>query len=335
MLCLLAAVTALRAAAMSRRRLAAHDALLSLFKDVVAVALPSATLHVDAAVGDLPAEYGLPSKSEFAKLRPDRLQLAHDGGDGDGVGSSSDGSRHPRRRGDDRAAARARPLPRAQALKYRRLCAATRARSCSSSPSAPTVRCTPSRARSSRCSSARTRAPPTLPRRAPTSPERPGARRVYGGRRRRAARRDAARAATRADAALRFEDMEPQATTGGRGLYHLVVLPKTAILRCTARVLVRRLGRHGPGPAAAARRDGRLRQVGTQICEHGVVHALDAEVVDGAIVFMGAPKRSILGRSSWSRAFRTATGDASGGRRGRRVIGYVRDGTELPDRFLE
>ena len=92
MLCLVAAVTALRAAAMSRRRLAAHDALLSLFKDVVAVALPSATLHVDAAVGDLPAEYGLPSGSEFSKLRPDLVCKFADGGDGDGVGSSSDGS---------------------------------------------------------------------------------------------------------------------------------------------------------------------------------------------------------------------------------------------------
>ena len=45
MICLLAAVTALRAAAVGRRRLAAHDALLSLLRDAVAVALPMATLH--------------------------------------------------------------------------------------------------------------------------------------------------------------------------------------------------------------------------------------------------------------------------------------------------
>ena len=342
MLCLIAAVTALRAAAMSRRRLAAHDALLSLLRDAVAVALPSAAMHVDAAVGELPAEYSMPSGSEFAKLRPDLVCKFADGGDGDGVGSSSDGSS-----GILVGEVTIVPPPalgryyERKRSKYRRLIAAT--------PGAQLLVVAvgtdgalhpESRAQLAMLVGSEARAADFAAACADIARERPGARRVYARATPPAPRAVTRRGRRRArDAVLRFEDMELQATTGGRGLYHLVAQLEDGDFVmyqegswCVDSVVV------GPGdpPRLRAAMVDCVQVKCTQTCEHGVVHAFDAEVVDGAIVcHEGAeeidfgPEQLVARIPNGDGAMRMEVDEAD------ELIRYVRDGTELPDRFLE
>ena len=141
------------------------------------------------------------------------------------------------------------------------------------------------------------------------------------------------------DAVLRFEDMELQATTGGRGLYHLVAQLEDGDFVmyqegswCVDSVVV------GPGdpPRLRAAMVDCVQVKCTQTCEHGVVHAFDAEVVDGAIVcHEGAeeidfgPEQLVARIPNGDGAMRVEVDEAD------ELIGYVRDGTELPDRFLE
>jgi len=138
---------------------------------------------------------------------------------------------------------------------------------------------------------------------------------------------------------LRFEDMELQATTGGRGLYHLVAQLEDGDFVmyqegswCVDSVVV------GPGdpPRLRAAMVDCVQVKCTQTCEHGVVHAFDAEVVDGAIVcHEGAeeidfgPEQLVARIPNGDGAMRMEVDEAD------ELIGYCRDGTELPDRFLE
>ena len=332
MICLLAAVTALRAAAVGRRRLAAHDALLSLLRDAVAVALPSAAMHVDAAVGELPAEYSMPSGSEFAKLRPDLVCRFADAAGSDRVlvgevtivPPPALGRYYERKRS-----------------KYRRLCAAT--------PGAQLLVVAvgtdgalhpESRAQLAMLVGSEARAADFAVACADIARERPGARRVYARATPPAPRAVTRRGRRRArDAVLRFEDMELQATTGGRGLYHLVAQLEDGDFVmyqegswCVDSVVV------GPGdpPRLRAAMVDCVQVKCTQTCEHGVVHAFDAEVVDGAIVCReGAeeidfgPEQLVARIPNGDGAMRMEVDEAD------ELIGYVRDGTELPDRFLE
>ena len=332
MICLLAAVTALRAAAVGRRRLAAHDALLSLLRDAVAVALPMATLHVDAAVGELPAEYSMPSGSEFAKLRPDLVCKFADAAGSDSilvgevtiVPPPALGRYYERKRS-----------------KYRRLCAAT--------PGAQLLVVAvgtdgalhpESRAQLAMLVGSEARAADFAAACADIARERPGARRVYARATPPATRAVTRRGRRRArDAVLRFEDMELQATTGGRGLYHLVAQLEDGDFVmyqegswCVDSVVV------GPGdpPRLRAAMVDCVQVKCTQTCEHGVVHAFDAEVVDGAIVcHEGAeeidfgPEQLVARIPNGDGAMRVEVDEAD------ELIGYCRDGTELPDRFLE
>ena len=170
--------------------------------------------------------------------------------------------------------------------------------------------------------------------------ERPGARRVYARATPPAPRAVTRRGRRRArDAVLRFEDMELQATTGGRGLNHLVAQLEDGDFVmyqegswCVDSVVV------GPGdpPRLRAAMVDCVQVKCTQTCEHGVVHAFDAEVVDGAIVcHEGAeeidfgPEQLVARIPNGDGAMRMEVDEAD------ELIGYVRDGTELPDRFLE
>ena len=140
------------------------------------------------------------------------------------------------------------------------------------------------------------------------------------------------------DAVLRFEDMELQATTGGRGLYHLVAQLEDGDFVmyqegswCVDSVVV------GPGdPPRLRARWSTASKSSARRRASTVVHAFDAEVVDGAIVcHEGAeeidfgPEQLVARIPNGDGAMRMEVDEAD------ELIGYVRDGTELPDRFLE
>ena len=138
---------------------------------------------------------------------------------------------------------------------------------------------------------------------------------------------------------IHFDHALGEATEGGRGQAHLStrleegdwVLYQTGTWMVDS-VLV------GPGdpPRLKCAMVDCVQVKCTQTCEHGVVHAFDAEVVDGAIVcHEGAeeidfgPEQLVARIPNGDGAMRMAVDEAD------ELVGYVRDGTELPDRFLE